>query len=79
MRIISKLMPRSNHKLSGCEISSICEIPVKSKRAVMDISGKAEMLEETPRYTGDFGDVDNWDELQAKQFHFCFLHFTEFL
>lgn len=63
---MSKLIPCSNHKLNGCKVSSFREIPLKSKRAVMDLSGNADVLEDAPRYTGDFGDVDNWDELQAK-------------
>lgn len=73
MRIISKL---SNSDPKSCdEVSSAGSIPLEPKRAVMDLSGTpAETLQDTPRYSGDLGDVDNWDELQARRISWRMLH-----
>lgn len=52
-------------KPNGFKVPSVYTfIPLESKRAVMDLTN-ADLLQETPRYSGDLGDVDNWDELQA--------------
>lgn len=66
LRIMLKLS-YSNDKASTLELRSVYGIPLEKKIAVMDLTKTEEVVQDTtPRYSGDLGDVETWDELQAR-------------